>query len=284
MASQEFIDSLVDYYTNLLIVQYNNLPKANATIGLLVEEALANGVYWDVEKAYNILQIPQPVWDAPGQDWDEPGEFWDILPDIAVGKQLDIIGKYVGVDRFYSAIDLENYFALVPYADYPSSLPSSPPAFGCSNYANFQQYSYNGTLLYNDVITSQNQLSDSDFFTLIQFMIMCNNMNFSYANIDNALFQIFGTSLRAESAGHMQMTFFVMGVLTTLINTIIFKKYLPIPMGVGANIVTNIQQNMFGMTNYLGAFSPYASGFSTYADYATLPGQVLTYSQVSSLN
>ncbi len=69
MATEETIQSLIDYYTGLLIIQYNNKPKAMATISAISEEMIASGVMFDVRDGYSV--------------------------DIAVGVQLDIIGKYV---------------------------------------------------------------------------------------------------------------------------------------------------------------------------------------------
>jgi len=263
MATQQSIDQLIEYYVNLLIIQYHGLPKASATITTFVTALLANNVYFDVLNAYNINPALGPT---------------------AVGDQLDVIGKYVGVNRYYSAIDLINYFAMVNYSQH-SSLPASPPAFGFGTYATFPDYDYNGTLVYNDIVTSQNALSDADFLLLIQFMILCNNMNYSAYAIDSALWTIFGDQVHAESNYNMSMTFFFVGPISTLLNTIIFKGLLPVPEGVGFSVVNNITDLMFSMTTYADAahsvYSSFGYGFSTYSNYATLAGQVLEYSQIS---
>lgn len=62
------------YYSNLLILQYHNKPKAKATI----------------ENTVALL---------PDDLILEVGEGFDI--ETAVGKQLDILGEYAGVDRSY---------------------------------------------------------------------------------------------------------------------------------------------------------------------------------------
>lgn len=68
-----FSTDLQDYYQSLLIIQYNNKPKAVAEIRALTEEVAANGVSVSVLNGFSI--------------------------DDAVGKQLDTIAKYVGVNR-----------------------------------------------------------------------------------------------------------------------------------------------------------------------------------------
>jgi hypothetical protein len=69
------VSNIVQYYADLLIIQYNGKPKASATIKTMVDIILQNGILLDVLDAFN--------------------------PDTCVGKQQDILGKWVGVDRYY---------------------------------------------------------------------------------------------------------------------------------------------------------------------------------------
>lgn len=62
-----------DYYADLLILQYKTQPKARATISALTGKVISDGLLLDVINGFNIL--------------------------TAVGKQLDIIGKYIGLSR-----------------------------------------------------------------------------------------------------------------------------------------------------------------------------------------
>lgn len=70
MTTQE----LIDYYANLLILQYRDKPKALATVKALAGLALADKIAVELQDAFNL--------------------------DTAVGKQLDTLGKYVGVTRY----------------------------------------------------------------------------------------------------------------------------------------------------------------------------------------
>lgn len=67
-------EELQEYYAGLLILQYLNKPKAFATIKTLVKPVIMDQVPIAVQNAFAI--------------------------DTAQGKQLDILGKYVGVTRF----------------------------------------------------------------------------------------------------------------------------------------------------------------------------------------
>lgn len=66
-------DQIAQYYASLLIIQYANKPKAVATIKTLVAPVIMD-------------QLPLQVRDA-----------FDVK--TAVGVQLDILGKFVGVSR-----------------------------------------------------------------------------------------------------------------------------------------------------------------------------------------
>lgn len=77
-----------EYYSNLLILQYHGKPKARATI----------------EKTVGLL---------PDSLIQEVINGFDI--QTAVGKQLDILGEYVGVDRSYI---VDNKVELLSDEDY----------------------------------------------------------------------------------------------------------------------------------------------------------------------
>ncbi len=66
--------SIIDYYKNLIIMQFKGLPKARATIDALVAMAVCD-------------QLPTVVQDA-----------FDL--ETAVGVQLDAIGQIVGATRY----------------------------------------------------------------------------------------------------------------------------------------------------------------------------------------
>lgn len=248
------VTDIIQYYVNLIIIQYHNQPKAQATIALYAQELLASGIFFDIQNAFNL--------------------------DTAIGVQLDIIGKYVGVDRYYSFVNLANYFSLETYLE---TAPTTPPRYGYSTYATYDTTPPNGTLVYGNIITTNNKLGDDDYRLLIRLKIIENNLNYSHQQIDDAMYNAFGAALRPESTGHMAMYYFITADISNLIQAIISKGLLPKPMGVLLWTVTEVTGDMFALTDYTGYMSPWGYGFSDYADYATLPGQVLTYSQITEV-
>ena len=251
MAAQSTIESLVAYYVNLLIIQYHNQPKAQAHIALIIDMILMSAVMLDVLNGYDI--------------------------DTAVGVQLDVLGKYAGVSRYYDQIDLVNYFGLTTYSD-----GGSPPAgeFGLCTYATFNGFSYNGTLKYNEIVTTKNALVDDDFRILIKLAILTNTCTMGWGEIDQKIFNLFGTSIRAESFGKMRMFYVFTTAITSLIQAMILNKILPKPMGVRLVYIQQNSGKMFGLVSYDGIVQPNEMGCTTYANYATTPGACLTYAQI----
>lgn len=254
MADTSTVDDLVAYYVNLLIIQYNQKPKARATIELYVRNILANGILLDILNGYDI--------------------------ETAVGKQLDIIGKYVGVDRFYLQSDIINYFA---FTDYSEPDPDSLEKFGFSTYATYDGFSANGWLTYSDIVLQKNTLSDDDFRRLIKLAIIQNTSNHSVGDIDTRLFGLFGTQIHAEAkdAVPMVMWYFLKLSNSPLVQAILSKNLLPKPIGVRIGIVDTTPGNTFAFANYTNQTPSYAYGLSRYSNFGSLSGQILTYDQLS---
>lgn len=276
------VADLVEYYRNLLIIQYHNKPKAAATIELFMQALLADNIFFQIQDGYN-LNGNGKVWeDDTSELWDDDTtEVWSdtggstITP--AVGKQLDVRGKYAGVDRAYRALDLVNYFS---FATYDEDDPDAEEKFGFSTYDDFDDDDLNGTLTYSAVISKNNLLLDEPFRKLINLQIFKNYSNFSYRSINDGINRLFGPSVRPESSGGMMMYYFVAASADASVQAAIYKQLLPYPMAVGSLVVTGVLGNMFGFATYDNPEPPFAYGFSTYDDYDSLPGQILEYDQI----
>lgn len=89
------------YYSNLLVGQYRGKPRAAATVQALADQVMAGNIRQQIRDAFNI----------------DPE-----LGPVAVGKQLDVIGKIVGVSRdvltFSGGVilDDEDYLTLIHLA------------------------------------------------------------------------------------------------------------------------------------------------------------------------
>lgn len=83
---------LILYYVNLLIIQYRTLPKASDHIAALIKQLMIYDLMIQVRDGYNL--------------------------DDAIGIQLDILGKYLGITRIVTgAVFTRDYFGMVEYGD-----------------------------------------------------------------------------------------------------------------------------------------------------------------------
>lgn len=278
MADTKTVQELIDYYSNLLIIQYHNKDKAKATIELFSKILLANGIIFDIRDGYNV--------------------------DKAVGVQLDVIGQYVGVDRFFSVSEPIDYFALTNYQEID---PDAEAKHGFTTYPNFDENQYNGIINYNSLLTVKNQLNDNDYRVIIKLKIIQNNSNHSHKSIDDSMYRFFGETVIPDSDGGMQMIYFISENISQIIKAALAKKLLPRPMGVGVTFIDLPVGGFFGFCTYGGNvvsyindidaalydgiyriietsdfINPNITGFATYSDYDTKIGKYLTYNKITN--
>jgi hypothetical protein len=201
------VSDIIDYYVNLLIIQYNNKPKARATIELLARELLANGIYTDVLNGYNV--------------------------DTAVGVQLDVIGKYVGIDRFYYNYELtDDFFGFADAYDIGGT---------SANIVGFDDaFSPDKEGLYLDafdIVSNKLRLNDDAYRVLIKLRIIQNHSTHDTDSISSSLFQFFGDSIVMTDNYDMTITYFVGDSSNELIQAAIQKEVLPRPAAVGLQVI-----------------------------------------------
>jgi len=244
------MSELTDYYKNLLIVQYHQKPKAQATVAALVDSILSDDLVFDVRDGFNI--------------------------DTAVGTQLDIIGLYVGIDRFYAGQDLPGFFSLLLYSE-TTSIPAD--RIGFAVYADVDTKT-GKTLKYSDVLSGTLMLPDDAYRFLLKLKIVQNNSDHSHKSIDDSIYRFFGNTLYADSSGDMVMYYFADAGQGPILEAAIQKGVLPRPMGVRLNYIIEQTAPFFGFATYSDTSGALIEGFATYADYDTKVGETLTYDKL----
>lgn len=189
------------YYSNLLILQYHDKPKAKATIEAVVS-LIPDDLIQEVTNGFDI--------------------------ETAVGKQLDILGEYIGVDRYYTEDD------------------------------------------------EIKVLDDEDYRIILKLKAISNTSNLSHKSLDESLYDFFKNSIRMDSVGNMEMTYFVPKNKTPIILAAIQKEVLPRPMGVRCSYIIEYDKKFFGFCTYENQSSVYKTGFRTYND-PDKQGEMLTY-------
>ena len=160
---EELLEELKEYFANLLIIQYRGAERNRNLIKFLVELIFANNLALKVkEETVNIN---------------------------STGAQLDIVGKWVGVNRHYSKELWDRIFLAFP--NYETIQNSSYTQYqgGLSDYTTFDNND-GGVVMYKDwqaVRGKVNELGDELFRKLIELKIIKNSINHTCKNIDDAV-------------------------------------------------------------------------------------------------
>lgn len=197
----KILSQMEDYYANLLIIQYHDKPKAQATIKLLVKLLWVNMVLLQIRNAF---------------DWEN-----------ALSAQLDIIGKWVGVDKFYNGqfFYFHPWFSLVDWDSEPDNLQG-----GFSTFQTFDEGG-GGFLTYEDIQPTQNRLSTDGLRMMIGLKIIKNNLAATCKNIDEAIWDYFSGRVYTTWAPD-EITYHYSAQLSEVMQVANYKKVLPCPTGV----------------------------------------------------
>ncbi len=197
----QILQSLENYYANLLIIQYNGKPRASATIKLFVRLLYVNVILLQIRDAF---------------DWKK-----------AVGTQLDIIGEWVGVNRFYSGqlFDFHPWFALIDWNEEPDNLQG-----GFSTFDTFEE-TEGGFLDYQEILPTQNKLNDTAFRIMIGLKIIKNSINATCKNIDDAIWDYFEGKVYTAWQPD-ELTYYYSSELSEVMQVALSKNVLPCPTGI----------------------------------------------------
>lgn len=194
------IDDIKEYYADLLILQYRNKPKARETIKLGVDIYTGDGLLLQLADCLNI--------------------------DIAVGAQLDIIGKILGCPRDVPGINNQTkYF----------SFHLDENSLGFSTVGNPS----NGVAKNrNNSILATYTLNDNEYRQLLKFKAFLNVWRGDMGSMDRALYSVFGDTINLKNNQDMSITYEISEMNTT-IEAAQALGYFRAPIGVAANIQTS---------------------------------------------
>lgn len=206
MNYKKSVQTLKDYYSNLLIVQYHDKPKAIQTIEMLVDLIYINLMLKQIEYAF---------------DWK-----------TAVGTQLDIIGEWVGVSRSYNVPIMANK-TLLAYPETDKLLPTDITTNNQHGYSDYSTFGDNdgGMLRYEDVQGLDNELNDENYRIVIGLKIIYNSINHVAGEIDKAIWEYFEENVYTTWSAHT-LIYNYTSDLSDIINICYYKNVLPAPIGV----------------------------------------------------
>ena len=187
---------LIQYYKNLLILQYRGKPKAERTIEAYVRLLIIFELIEQVKNGFDI--------------------------NTAQGRQLDILAKYAGVRRQITGIDFSRrFFGYMSYED-------SEPPYKWTGYVTYANPSAGSSKIFS---YDENQaelllLSDSELRLFIRLGIFRNNGTSSLKDIDDFL-EAFLPEVSVEEPGVMRLRYSVPNDLDYLFPIIESEGLLP---------------------------------------------------------
>lgn len=201
MTQLEQIRAATDFYTARLVLQYRTLPKATATMQILSRAGVAEMILSQIGPAFDL--------------------------DTAVGKQLDIIGKYVGVPRNIGPPTPVEYFGYKLAAGGGNS-NGYTSVFGGVNLTGIYYRAAGGSRQNTD-------LTDVQYAFVIKLKIVLNSTDNTMYSIQNYIAQFFPGLISVVDNHDMSLTYTVSPDVP--LPSSVLEAYLPAPMGVGINVV-----------------------------------------------
>lgn len=158
------------HYTNLLIWQYRNKPKAIQTIRLL-EQEITQG-FIDLYQLQDVLNI-----------------------DTAIGVNLDLVGKHIGLGRVVNNYILRTFFG---FRDAPNAKGFSKRLLGGGQWYRKR-----------DPLSDAVRLGDEDYRFLLKSRILKNYQTGTLPNIIEACQFIFGDGCNVVDHYDMSVTIYI---------------------------------------------------------------------------
>ena len=201
--------TVVDYYVERLPAQFRDKPKARATIAILVKQAVADFLIDDFGSAFDI--------------------------ETAVGPQLDVIAKYIGVDRNSAIPASLQFFGL-----------QLPGGGGSSNGFNIAESPLNG-FLFEDCTNANlptTAYTDLQFRFVLKIQTALNHFDGTFAWIQNFLNQFFsgiitvtnGFNFTYAPVFNLDYVISADDLIALPISEANLRTFLPRPMGCGLTI------------------------------------------------
>lgn len=195
------IAELSDYYANLLAQQYRGLPRASAQVRLFTKQAWCDLLAQAVGSAFDL--------------------------DTAIGTQLDVLGKYIGVSRLQDDPASKPYFGFHETeggGNWLGMRSTTDPAIN----ANVIWYSV------GDAQLNPTALTDAQYRLLLNLKIACNICDETLYSIQNLLHELLPGLVALVDHKDMTMTYTV--TQSVPISPTILVKFLPRPMAVGVSL------------------------------------------------
>lgn len=283
---------LLDYYSKLLIMQYQSKPKAYATIGALVNPVVMpqtsiQTVVFSSAPTSGTFVLTYGVLNSAAINWNDStatiqGNLQAItgLGSVTVAgtiAELTLTITFTGVIPVATLLvaSSNSLGVAITITETDVTLPIAVQnSFNLNTAVGVQLdviAKYQGVTRYGNSFSGPITLSDDDLRTLIKFMIIKNTSNSSLDSIQSLVHNMFGNYVLVFDYTGMRMGYFLSSTIisTNLMQMLLKSNILPKPAGVqlGVTVYTPIVNQFFCMSTYIA--SGLGNPFNSYSSYIT---------------
>ncbi len=231
---------LIDYYVNLLTVQYATQPNARATIAAFVAEVIQDQIYGKVADGFNFAVAPV------GQQIDS-----------AAGVQLDAVASYRGAQRIYFGVGPNAYFQFPDATDtgtFDGFMDAADPPSDITWLF----------LTADDTKQPIYALTDDELYRITQLRARVQSSPLGLGDVDVILEAFFGNNVSVIDNENMTILYVDLNSDTdTLFGIAAISRSLPKPAGVRWQAIrADMLTNFFGLQDALTGNDSSFAGFS----------------------
>jgi hypothetical protein len=193
----------VAYYQDLLIAEYQNSPRALATIAIYVKQALGDMLAADLDPAFTL--------------------------ETAVGPQLDILGKYIGLSRNIGLPAAQPFFE---FSDYLGPVDSP------NGFTDYLNPATNAAVIWDNYLfvgAENTALSDAAYLFMLKMQIVLNSNNGTLSSIMEFLETFFPGQVKLIDNKNMTITYYLGAQIP--VPPQVLAPYLPRTLGVTASFL-----------------------------------------------
>lgn len=234
------------YYAALLLAEYSDSPRAQATIEIYVKQALGDMLASQLDPAFTL--------------------------DTAVGPQLDVLGKYIGLSRNIGLPIAQPFYEFSDYIG-PTNSPN-----GFTDYLN---PATNAGVIWDNYLfqgTENTALSDTAYLFMLKMQIVLNSNDGTLATIMDFLEAFFPGQVRLVDNANMTCTYYLGAGIP--VPPAVLEPYLPKPLGVlvnflNVNSITGVPASISATA--ASKFTPIIATTATVTGVATVGTAPFTY-------
>jgi hypothetical protein len=199
------LEQILTYYADRLIAQYRTMPRARATIEIFGKQVVMDNVAEAVGYAFSI--------------------------ETAVGPQLDILGKYIGVPRNVGdvAVNELTYFAFTDYAG------ATGYEVGFADYTDEFSNADGVFFLYGYAPGLPSLLNDDQYRLVLKLQIVANSSDGTLASLQDAMVNFLDGSFQVIDA--QDMTIVYVAAAFPPISMTVLRRFLPRPMTMDLSVI-----------------------------------------------